>query len=89
VLAEALAHGVPCITSDCKFGPDEIVEEGISGWFYPVGDVDALAARMQRVLDTPEILPSAELLQKSAQRFSATAVAERACKAFAEKGSRG
>ncbi len=89
VLAEALAHGIPCITSDCKVGPDEIIEEGTSGWFYPVGNVEALAHRMQQVIDNPGILPSADTLQRSASRFSATAVAERACKAFAANGSRG
>jgi UDP-D-galactose:(glucosyl)LPS alpha-1,6-D-galactosyltransferase len=89
ILIEALAHGVPCITSDCKFGPDEIVEEGTSGWFYPVGDVEALARRMQQIIDHPEILPSAETLRQSAARFSSTAVAERACQAFASNRSRG
>jgi UDP-D-galactose:(glucosyl)LPS alpha-1,6-D-galactosyltransferase len=85
VLAEALAHGVPCISSDCKVGPDEIVEEGISGWFYPVGDIEALAQRMQQIVDNPDILPEAEALRVSAQKFSVQAVAERAHKAFAQR----
>jgi len=88
VLAEALARGVPCISSDCKVGPDEILEEGISGWFYPVGDIGGLTQRMQQIIDDLGILPSPDTLQTSAGRFSAGAVAECAHNAFAEKGSR-
>jgi UDP-D-galactose:(glucosyl)LPS alpha-1,6-D-galactosyltransferase len=88
VLAEALARGVPCISSDCEYGPDEIVQEGISGWFYPAGDIEALAVRMQRVIDHPESLPAPDPLRASVQRFSAAAVAGRAHKAFAERAGR-
>ena len=84
VLAESLARGVPCIVSDCKVGPDEIVEEGISGWFYPVGNVEALANRMQKVIDRPETLPRRQTLCAAVEKFSASAVAERAHRAFAE-----
>lgn len=82
VLAEAQARGVPGISSDCKVGPDEIMQEGISGWFYPLGNVEALAQRMQQIIDNPKILPDSEILRASAQRFSAFTVAERAHKAF-------
>jgi len=82
VLAEALARGVPCISSDCKVGPDEIIEEGTSGWFYPVGNVEALAQRMQQIIDGPGILPGPEALRASARKFSVQAVASRASAAF-------
>ena len=88
VLAESLVRGVPCIVSDCKVGPDEIVEEGMSGWFYTVGDIEALANRMQMVIDQPESLPAQQALCAAAKKFSTSAVAERAHQAFAEAKSR-
>jgi UDP-D-galactose:(glucosyl)LPS alpha-1,6-D-galactosyltransferase len=87
ILAEAQARGVPCISSDCKFGPDEIIEEGISGWFYPVGNIDALTQRMQQIIDDPGILPEPVVLRAAAQKFSTSAVAARAHRAFVEKES--
>lgn len=83
ILVEALSRGIPCITSDCKYGPDEIVEHGRNGWLYPVGDIDRLAQLMQAVLDNPGILPAQEDVSASAQKFSAQAVTERAKFAFA------
>lgn len=87
ILVEALARGVPCISSDCKFGPNEIVQEGVSGWFYPVGNVDSLTRLMQKVIDHPELLPKPSILRDSAQKFSIQAVAKRAHQAFIEWGS--
>ncbi|MGC2161912.1 MAG: glycosyltransferase [Silvibacterium sp.] len=88
VLAEALARGVPCISSDCKVGPDEIIEEGISGWFYPMGNIDALTDRMQQVIDHPQALPEPQILCAAALKFSIPAVAERAHQAWNAKEDR-
>ena len=49
---EASAHGLPVIATRCG-GPEEIVEDGVTGWLVPVGDIDVMAARMAVVLDDP------------------------------------
>ena len=77
VLVEACSHGIACISSACG-GPSEIIQEGINGWLYPIGDVDALAKRLQSVLDDPSLLPSSDEVAATVQRFSGPAVAQRA-----------
>ena len=53
-LIEAMVCGCPVVSTDCDFGPREILEGGRHGPLVPVGDPDALAAAMLAVLDTPQ-----------------------------------
>jgi len=54
IVNEAMACGCPVIVStDVGSGPD-LVTDGVEGFVFPVGDISALAAALQRVLATPE-----------------------------------
>ncbi len=88
-LIEACNHGVPCVASNCT-GSAEVIQPGKNGWLFPIADVDALAHRLQLIVDqvadptipTPDNLPSPAEVQASVQQFSATAVVERIEQAF-------
>ncbi|MFB2837626.1 glycosyltransferase [Floridanema evergladense] len=53
VLIEAMACGCQVISTDCPYGPDEILEQGKYGWLVPVQDVTALATAMHQALNSP------------------------------------
>ncbi|MFF9347772.1 glycosyltransferase [Streptomyces sp. NPDC014734] len=50
-LAEAMRCGVPVVTTACPGGPKEIVRHEVNGLLTPVGDADALAAALLRLID--------------------------------------
>ncbi|MER3479061.1 MAG: glycosyl transferase [Meiothermus sp.] len=52
VLIEALALGIPVVSTDCPNGPAEILEGGKWGGLVPVGDPEALAGAMLGLLKT-------------------------------------
>ena len=73
VLIEALACGCPCVSTDCAYGPAEILDDGRVGPLVPVGDDVSLASAIESVLDAP---PDKKMLRRRAESFSAaTAVA--------------
>ena len=52
-LIEALAIGVPCISSDCRTGPRSLIKEGQTGLLFKVGDLDSLTEKMTWALQHP------------------------------------
>lgn len=55
VVMEALAMGVPVISTDCPCGgPASLIEDGINGRLVPVGDEEALAEAMLELIADPE-----------------------------------
>lgn len=50
---EALACGCTIVSTDCRSGPREILDDGVYGALVPVGDADQLAAAILLGLDHP------------------------------------
>ena len=46
---ESLALGVPVISTDCDFGPRDMIENGVNGLLVPVGDVNAMSGAMKKL----------------------------------------
>ncbi|RZL58402.1 MAG: glycosyltransferase [Variovorax sp.] len=74
VLIEAMARGIPCISSDCSSGPADVIREGENGWLYPTEDCDALAGRIQAVIDDRGVLPPPDTVRTSIAMFSSEKV---------------
>ncbi|MCG5523517.1 glycosyltransferase [Ectothiorhodospira haloalkaliphila] len=72
VIVEALAHGLPVVSTDCPSGPAETLAGGRYGHLVPIGDVQTMARAMVKLLDSP---PDAAHQQEGAVPFSAAASA--------------
>ena len=54
VLLEAMACRLPLVSFDCPTGPADIIEEGRNGLLVPDGDVKALGAALNKIIEDPE-----------------------------------
>ena len=52
-LMEAMAAGLPCISTDCPTGPAELITPTSNGLLVPCDDVDELVSAMTFLLDNP------------------------------------
>ncbi len=51
VVNEAMAYGLPVITTDRCVAGLELVEDGVNGYIVPVGDAAALGEKMKKILE--------------------------------------
>lgn len=79
VLMEAMGAGCPVVSTDCPYGPAEILGPEHRAQLSPVEDAAALAANMARVLalPDPERFALGEALRQRALTFAAPVVAQR------------
>jgi glycosyltransferase involved in cell wall biosynthesis len=73
VVAEALAVGTPVVSTDCPWGPAEILDHGKYGMLVPIGEPIAMANAIITMLNKH---PDSILLKESAQRFSIPTITE-------------
>lgn len=54
-LLEAMSVPLPCIVTDFMGVKNEIIQDGDNGLIVPVGDVDAMAMAISRLIEQPEL----------------------------------
>jgi glycosyltransferase involved in cell wall biosynthesis len=74
VLVEAMAAGVPVVSTDAPYGPREILDYGRYGSLVPVGDAKALADAMIKMLDHPT---DGAILKSRAADFDVARIGDR------------
>lgn len=78
-LMEAMAVGLPCVSTDCPNGPAELIENGENGLLVPVGDVEALTGAMLTMIERKTL---ANKCGHNAKRILETHSIEKNAKAY-------
>lgn len=68
-LMEAIAMGVPCVSTRCEMGPEELIEHGVNGLLVDTGDRKALTASIYAVCTDSEL---AEKLSENGRKMIKT-----------------
>ena len=74
VLAEALALGIPVVSTDCPNGPAEVLGQGRWGRLVEIGNVEAMRRAIEDACSAPA---DANALRARAADFDASAIADR------------
>jgi glycosyltransferase involved in cell wall biosynthesis len=73
-IIEALACGTPVVSTDCPYGPREILQGGRYGTLTPVGDATAMASAIAQAMQR---VPDRRALVDRGLHYSAAAAADR------------
>ena len=77
VLIEAMACGIPCVSFDCDYGPSDIISSGVDGFIVPKEDIDALAEKIIKLIENPEMLADfGRQAKESVLKYKTEAVAK-------------
>ncbi|WP_049575981.1 glycosyltransferase family 4 protein [Streptomyces sp. SBT349] len=82
-IVEAMRCGLPVVSTDCPYGPGEIIEDRVDGRLIPVGDQDALAgALLDLIRDDTLRRRMGRAALTSSERYGPTPIVEQAEELF-------
>ncbi|WP_272694973.1 glycosyltransferase [Providencia sp. PROV144] len=71
VLIEANSYGIPVISTDCNFGPNEIIEEGTNGYLSDLNSIDEfskyIVSSVYKDWDNLKIISTTSIYHKDIQ----------------------
>ena len=54
-LIEAMAGGLACVATDCRFGPSDLIQDGYNGYLVPVSNDVIMADRILELINNKEM----------------------------------
>jgi len=79
VIIEAITIGVPVVSFDCKYGPSEIIRDGVNGYLVPQGNVDLLK---QQILFSIERTWDDDKIKETSSNYSLPGIIDRYLELF-------
>jgi len=76
VLIEAIAHGIPVVSSNCNTGPDDIVISGVNGYLYKQGSIKDFTEKIKKISFETQNFTELGKLMHSVDKFRIESVCE-------------
>lgn len=74
-LLEAMHFGLPCISTNCNFGPSDLIIDEVNGFLVPVDDQSLLTSRMSQLIDDEKLrMQIAEKARETSEYFTSKKV---------------
>lgn len=64
VLLEAMHFGLPSISTDCNYGPSELIIDGVNGFLVPVDNQDMFVEKLRELVNNDNIKKSFSVKSK-------------------------
>ncbi|MDT9693152.1 glycosyltransferase family 4 protein [Streptomyces sp. P9(2023)] len=89
-IVEAMRCGLPVVSTDCPYGPREIIEDGVDGRLVPVDDVSAVSRALRELIEDDELrAKTARAALAASERFDPARIAARHEEIWGELVARG
>lgn len=77
VLMEAMSAGLPCVATDCKYGPGELIQNYVNGILVEVGNASEMAEAMKFILKQGKAKEFGKEAEKIAEIYHISKIADR------------
>ena len=86
VLIEAMRNGLPVVSTDCQYGPSDIIENGETGFLVPQNDDEAFVAAVSAIMKDDSLrMRMGKCAMETSGRFSKDVIIQRWKKLFLDR----